>query len=107
MAGSRKGKIRRAIRKYVNDWSVFWFRPGNWYVGVTCDVERRKSAHRRNRGHDLPVFQCWKARSAADAAAIEKRFLDLGMQGAGGGWNERSCFVYVYKLKGPKAFELA
>lgn len=100
---ARNKRICRRIRSFVERHSLLWTSPGNWYVGVTNAVPRRKAAHERRLGMSLEVFGAWEARSAQDAAAIERRFLAMGMQGAGGGWASDSVFVYVYKWRGPYA----
>ncbi|HHG86733.1 MAG TPA: hypothetical protein ENJ82_18435 [Bacteroidetes bacterium] len=98
---TRKRKIIRRIRRFVRENSLLFTRTENWYVGVTSVIERRKSQHERRFGRELVTFQSWQARSAREAADIEKRFLALGMAGAGGGWNQDSVYVYVYKRRGP------
>lgn len=98
---ARKRKIIRRIRRFVRQNSFLLTRTGNWYVGVTSAIDRRKAQHERKNGRELIIFQAWKARSARDAADIERRFLEMGMEGAGGGWTDRSVYVYVYKRRGP------
>ena len=98
---ARKNRIVRRIKRYVKRNSLLWTDHSNWYVGITNQVPRRKAAHQRRLGMELEVFASWKARSARSAAEIEKKFLDRGMQGSGGGWAGDSVYVYVYKWRGP------
>ena len=100
---ARKKRITRKIKRFVGRHSLLWTAPGNWYVGITKEVPRRKAAHQRRLGRELEVFAAWRARSAREAADIERGFLELGMQGAGGGWGAESVWVYVYKWRGPFA----
>ncbi len=103
MSMARKKYIIRQIKRYVNQYSLLWTDHSNWYVGITNQVPRRKASHQRRLGQDLEIFASWKARSAREAADIEKRFLNQGMKGSGGGWVKDSKFVYVYKYRGPYA----
>jgi len=97
----RKQRIFRRIRRFVRAHSLLWQDYENWYVGITQDIQRRKRSHERRLGKELVVHASWRARSAREAADIERLFLDQGMQGSGGGWNERSVHVYVFKVRGP------
>lgn len=96
-------RTKRRIRRHVDSNSLLWRAYDNWYVGVTSDISRRRNTHERKRGRELRTFQSWKVRSARQAAELERRFLEMGMQGAGGGWTDKSCYVYVYKVRGPYA----
>ena len=100
---ARKRRITRKIKGFVKEHSVLWTAPGNWDVGVTNKVARRKAAHQRRLGMELEIFGAWKARNAREAADIESRFLAMGMKGSGGGWARDSVYVYVYKYRGPYA----
>lgn len=100
---ARIRRTARRIRRHIRTHSLLWKSYGNWYVGVTNDTDRRRLAHERNRGRELPTFQAWKVRTARQAAELERRFLAQGMRGSGGGWSRDSCYVYVYKIKGPYA----
>ncbi len=100
---ARKNRITRKIKRFVGQYSLLWADHSNWYVGITSEVPRRKSSHQRRLGMELEVFSAWKARNAREAAEIEKRFLERGMQGAGGGWSRDSVYVYIYKWRGPFA----
>lgn len=100
---ARKRRITRNIKRFVSQYSMLWADHSNWYVGITNEVPRRKATHQRRLGKELEVFHAWQARSAREAADIEKRFLDRGMQGSGGGWRKDSVYVYVYKWRGPYA----
>ncbi|MEM1000839.1 MAG: hypothetical protein AAGN35_27545 [Bacteroidota bacterium] len=97
----RKKRIIRRVNRFVRQNSLLRMRFGNWYVGVTNSVERRQRQHSRRLGRELVIFEAWKARSAREAADIERRFLDRGMAGSHGGWNEDSVYVYVFKYRGP------
>lgn len=100
---ARKKRIARRIKRFVKSNSLFWQDYGNWYVGVTREVPRRKRAHERRLGRGLEIHAAWRARSAREAADIERMYLQQGMQGAGGGWTDESVYVYVFKWRGPYA----
>jgi hypothetical protein len=99
-------KVKRTIsqvQRFVRGNSFLYVEWDNWYVGVTNDLDRRLAAHRRRHGKHFRVLSHWELREAAQAAAVEKHFLDKGMQGAGGGWTHNSVHVYVFKISGPYA----
>jgi hypothetical protein len=100
---ARKKRIIRRIRRFVRQNSFLQCRFGNWYVGVTCEVDRRIRQHALRTGMELEIVEAWQAKSAREAADIERTFLQMGMDGAGGGWTDRSKYVYVFKFKGPYA----
>ena len=100
---ARKKRIARRVRRFVRQNSLLLTRFDNWYVGVTNCVERRQRQHRNRLGKDLEIFEFWKARSARDAADIERVFLEMGMDGSYGGWNQDSVYIYVFKYRGPYA----
>lgn len=91
----------RKMRRYVRAKSLLYIEWDNWYVGVTNDIPKRLAAHRRRYGRDFAVVAHWTTASAQHAAAIEKHFLQLGMNGAGGGWTSNSVHVYLIKISGP------
>lgn len=68
-----------------------------YYVGITKDIEARLHGDHKvpKTGH---CFIYRQAHNDTDSRAIEKHFLDKGMQGGGGGGDEKSVYVYAYKI---------
>lgn len=69
----------------------------DYYVGITKSIDDRLFvAHKvPDKGH------CYIYREAfndTDARALERHFLDKGMQGGGSGGDEESVYVYVYQV---------
>lgn len=69
----------------------------DYYVGITKSIEDRLFGDHKvpRKGH---CFIYNTAFNDTDARAIEKYYLDKGMQGGGGGGDDESVFVYVYKI---------
>lgn len=68
----------------------------DYYVGITKSIDNRLFGD-----HKVPNNHCWIYRQSAsdtDARAVEKYFLDKGMNGGAGGGDNESDFVYVYKV---------
>lgn len=68
-----------------------------YYVGITKSIDNRLFGTHKvpEKGH------CYIYRVAfndTDARAVEKYFLDKGMQGGGSGGDEESVYVYVYQV---------
>lgn len=68
-----------------------------WYVGITDDVVRRLFNE-----HNVSMYDGWWiyriADSKDDAGKIEMHFINKGCQGAPGGGDEDSIFVYAYLI---------
>ena len=66
----------------------------NWYVGITNDIDSRLYGD-----HNVSRKGVWyhaEADSNDVARQVENHFLDLGMDGKGGGGKSNSNFVYTY-----------
>ena len=70
----------------------------NWYCGITSDwVSRLFDDHQVPReNHPYIARQCY---NNDDARAVESALLELGCDGALGGGDETTVYVYAY-LKG-------
>lgn len=66
----------------------------NWYVGVTSDPQNRRRQHGVSTSASWIIFD---ARSEVAAREIEKYFHSLGCDGAPGGGDIFSKYVYTYK----------
>lgn len=93
-------KNANTIIQEIHDHLINGCNGGNYsdyYVGITKDIkERLFGAHKvPTEGH------CYIYREALNdthARAIEKHYLDKGMQGGGSGGDVESVYVYVYKI---------
>lgn len=89
----------QTIIQEINDYVIGKCGGGKYnayYVGITKNIDNRLFGD-----HKVPNIHCWIYRQAADdtdARAVEKYFLDKGMQGGGGGGDIDSVYVYVYKI---------
>ena len=88
-----KGQIITAITNHFKGHAY-----KNCYVGITSNVARRLHGD-----HNVPrkgEGGHWITRSADTnriARAVEEHFLNAGMDGGGGGGDNRSKVVYAYK----------
>ena len=68
-----------------------------WYVGITAKpAQRLVDEHKVNETTDAWIYR--KANSASIARAVEKAYLDVGYKGGGGGGDNRSAYVYAYRI---------
>ena len=72
--------------------------PNNrWYVGITSNVQERLFGY-----HNVPRQNAWwiyrQCTSAAEARALETAYHQAGCQGAGGGGDEDSVYIYAYVI---------
>ena len=68
----------------------------DWYVGITEDPRRRLfTEHNVDEAGGHWIYR--ECDSAQSARAIEKHFLNLGMQGGPGGGDNDAVYVYVYR----------
>jgi len=69
----------------------------DYYVGITKSIQDRLFGTHKvpEKGHCR--IHC-EAHNDTDARAVEKYFLDKGMQGGGSGGDEESVYVYVYQV---------
>ena len=68
----------------------------DYYVGITKDIDDRLLGF-----HQVQEKHCWiwsETKSEEDARAVEKYFLDKGMDGGDGGGDEESVVVYCYLI---------
>ena len=91
----------RQVHRFVNHNSLLYIEWDNWYVGVTNNLPKRLACHRNRYGRDFRIIGHWSTRSPEIAAAVEKHFLQKGMNGSGGGWTHNSIHIYVFKISGP------
>lgn len=66
----------------------------HWTIGVTNSLNRRKGEH-ADDGKNVDYWRGWPADTERIARAIEKRFTDLGMDGATGG-GANPAYVYIF-----------
>jgi hypothetical protein len=97
----RAGRLARAFRisgfvteilEFVDSHSMprYW-----WYAGISARPYSRLSLAHRTHAGDLARF--WDTGSVEVARAVERRLLQLGLDGGTGGGGERSPgFVYVF-----------
>ena len=78
-----KSEIMKAIERVVIRYSA-------WTIGITDDLERRKSEH-----GNPTIWHDWKADTETIARDVEKYFLDGGMK-VGGGGGDHPNFVYIF-----------
>jgi len=78
-----ESEIIAAIEAQAEDYSY-------WLIGITGDPDRRKTEHNNPRS-----WKHWRADSETVARAVEKHFLDAGMNGAAGGNERRPNYVYI------------
>ena len=71
----------------------------SWYVGIAADArDRLFDDHSVREEGDAWIFR--RAQSSAIAREIENFFVDTkGTKGDPGGGDEKSRFVYAYKIK--------
>lgn len=67
----------------------------SWYSGITNDPQDRRIQH--NIAVNDPTWFYYDAGSEAAARNMEDRFHNLGCDGAPGGGDGSSRYVYVYK----------
>ena len=69
-----------------------------WRIGLTHDLEERKSYWRDTQNQKVGLWADWKADSLKDAQDIEAHFIDKGMKGGTGGDLSayKDGFVYVF-----------
>ncbi|MBL4653916.1 MAG: hypothetical protein JKY53_13795 [Flavobacteriales bacterium] len=69
----------------------------DYYIGITKSIQNRLFGDHKvpKKGH-CRIHR--EASNDTDARAVEKHFFDKGMQGAGGGGDEESIFIYAYKV---------
>lgn len=69
----------------------------DFYIGITNDIDRRLFGE-----HNVPKKGHWRIHKEAvsdkAARAVEKHFLDKGMQGGDGGGDDTSVYVYCYEI---------
>ncbi|NQT78288.1 MAG: hypothetical protein HQ565_11270 [Bacteroidetes bacterium] len=69
----------------------------DYYVGITKSInDRLFGAHKVPENGHCYIYHV--ASNDTDARAVEKYFIEKGMQGGGGGGDEESVSVYVYKI---------
>lgn len=66
-----------------------------FYCGITDDVNRRLF-HEHNVSEENGFWIYGPADNINVAREVEKHYLDLGMQGSGGGGTDQSIWVYCY-----------
>ena len=64
-----------------------------WTIGITNDLDGRKEWH-RNAGKNVDYWRGWPADTEGVARAVEKYFLDLGMNGGGGSTNPSRVYIF-------------
>lgn len=97
MRVSKKEFIRKAIKHFVKDHSL-WFRDyGNWYIGITSNPDSLSLEHGYRN-----IWTYWEADSIREARELEMLFLEEGMHGDAMG-KTNTPFVYIFKHSGPGA----
>ena len=79
--------------EYINYKKVSAVEYSLWTIGVTDDPEIRREEHEGN-GKDVNDWEHWIADSKRATREVEKHFIDLGMQGVGGGGDAE--YVYIF-----------
>ena len=101
MSKQKIAAIKWAISKWVSKHSFLFVHYPNWYVGITGNINHRKSNHNSNKIFSVSHWKAWDAGSYTNARSIEKFFGGNGKGMSGGivkgGANWRSRYVYVYK----------
>ena len=69
-----------------------------WYAGIAADPPDRLFRRHRVRREDTDAWIVRKAANEAKARKAEKRLLKDGFNGAPGGGDESTRFVYAYKM---------
>ncbi len=88
-----KAEIVADIANYVRDCGGTFPR---WYVGIAADAEDRLfNAHAVKKNGDVWIYRL--CASATVAREIEDLFLSNGMDGAGGGGDSATMYVYAYR----------
>jgi hypothetical protein len=69
----------------------------SWRVGITHDWIKRKQEW-ADAGELTGLWSCWEADSLSDAQAVERHFINKGMQGGTGGnlVANKTTFLYVF-----------
>lgn len=79
--------LQKSSAKYFSD----------FYIGITNDIDRRLFNE-----HNVPTENHWyiyrNAINDEHSRAVEKHYLDKGMQGGGGGGDDSATYVYCYKI---------
>lgn len=71
-------------------------RYSDWYCGIAADPRHRLfDDHQVSEENDRWIYRT--CASDEDARAVEAYFHDLGCQGAGGGGDRKTRYVYTYK----------
>lgn len=81
-------RFQELIDEYGGDY-------GEFYVGITNDAERRLGEHRVDPDG---IYTIGTARSSEVARSVEYHFHELGCVGSGGGGDDSSVEVYIYKI---------
>ena len=68
----------------------------NWRIGLTHDLRDRYTHWRHTKSLSIEDWFAWEANSLSDAEAIEKQFIQKGMQGGTGGNLSSGKTVHVY-----------
>jgi|SRR5690606_8433140 len=91
--------INAQITKWVYDNSILYVNNGNWYAGITNDLNRRKIEHTVKQKDKLWCWKCWDAKSLRIANALENSLSRRGFLNAPfkGGAISTSKYIYVYK----------
>ena len=68
-----------------------------WYVGITANTSQRLfNEHKVSKDTGAWIYR--RADSASIARAVEKAYVDAGYKGGGGGGDNRSVYVYAYRI---------
>jgi len=90
------GTKEAIIKKFEDYISSNGGRYSEWYVGITSDIDKRLFSE-HNAKNTRWIWD--EATSASAAREIEEHFINiLGTKGASGGGDEKSKFVYAYKI---------
>jgi hypothetical protein len=89
---STKGTIVTAINARVGTTKY-----SSWRVGLTHDLQERKSYWKNTERQNVDAWTSYQADSLSDAHDIEAHFIhDKGMKGGTGGDLSANKAVYVY-----------
>lgn len=88
---ARKADIIAAIQKKVSTTQY-----NIWRIGLTHDLDERKTYWRDTEKETVTYWSNWTADSLSDAQDIEAHFIDKGMKGGTGGDLSSRKTVYVY-----------
>lgn len=85
--------VKQEIKSYIDSRHRVYH---DWYVGVAENAEERLfEDHGVQRVGDSWIYR--KCFTEESARRVEDYFINLGCDGAPGGGNENSVFVYAYK----------